>query len=237
MDRLARLSVSFGCVYSKLCGVARLDSMRWRCLGLVHHFTPRAALDEGSSDALIVRKQSPTPIGKGNEVDAVRTVIPLERRKSRRKHIKGRFVSVPDNSVSSLVLRNHWGCEPGVCYFNNLVGFHLVSADKQNRFDIGWLSFLMPTWELFCLGRSFIRLQSTTVPRDVHFQTGVCLQGMSGAEMYFVAGKFYYREILLYCACAHTTASFPSDSWAKNQYCMFQSGCCDLIGKYTLQNV
>lgn len=165
--------------------------MRWRCLWLVHHFTPLAALDEESSDALIVRKQSPTPTGKGNAVDVVRTVIPLERRKSRRERIRGRFVSVPDSSVSSLVLRNHWGCELGVCYFNNLVGFHLVSAEKQNKSDIGWLSFLTPTWELFWLGHSFISLQSTTVPRDVHFQTGMCSWGMGGAEMYFVAGRFF----------------------------------------------
>lgn len=59
------------------------------------------------SDALIVRKQSTTPTGKGNEVDALIIVIPLKQRRSRRSHIRRGFVPVPGDSASSLVLRNH----------------------------------------------------------------------------------------------------------------------------------
>lgn len=48
-------------------------------------------------------------MGKGNEVDAVKTGIPLEQRRSRRSHLTGIFVSFPRDSASRLVLRNHWG--------------------------------------------------------------------------------------------------------------------------------
>lgn len=66
---------------------------------LVNWFAPVSASQE-TIVPLILRKTSTAPVGKGNEVDAVKTGIPLEQRRSRMSHLTGIFVLFPRDSAS-----------------------------------------------------------------------------------------------------------------------------------------
>lgn len=51
----------------------------------------------------------------------------------------------------------------------------------HSKLGTSWLSFPVPTWELFFSEHSFISLQSTAVPGNIHLQAAVCLQRMGWA--------------------------------------------------------
>lgn len=157
-----------------------------------------------SSDALLVRKPNITPMGKGNEVDRVRTVILLEQRSSRRSRIRGGFVSIPRDSASSPVVRNHWVSWLWAWYVLLQYSFRLSFAFYRKNKAILMLVGCSSSFQLESCSRWGTLSSACTALQSlgmVTFKQQCVFKGWAELRWVLLQGNFVRGTALCMCLC------------------------------------